>query len=381
MINTPPLGLYIHIPWCVKKCPYCDFNSHEHHSKQLPEKEYLNALINDLDSELKLVDEQREIHSVFIGGGTPSLLSGDFYIQLFAALNQRLNFSVNAEITIEANPGAVDEANFKGFIDAGINRISLGAQSFSDAALNRLGRIHDNRSIYHAFETARKCGFDNINVDLMHGLPEQSLAEGLDDLKAAFELSPEHISWYQLTIEPNTPFHSKPPKLPQDDVLWKIQDKGIELLAQAGYQQYEISAFSKPEFQCQHNLNYWQFGDYIGIGCGAHGKITDAKNNSIFRTVKVKHPKGYLDKEREHLDHLITVKDSELPFEYMMNRLRLYSSFTLDDYQQATGLEVESVLPTLELAKKKQFMEQRNGSWQVSQHGHRYLNDLLEMFL
>ncbi|MFB1015711.1 MAG: YggW family oxidoreductase, partial [Alteromonadaceae bacterium] len=197
----------------------------------------------------------------------------------------------------------------------------------------------------------------------------------------AINLNPTHISWYQLTIEPNTPFHSKPPKLPQDDVLWKIQDKGIELLAQAGYQQYEISAFSKPEFQCQHNLNYWQFGDYIGIGCGAHGKITDAKNNSIFRTVKVKHPKGYLDKEREHLDHLITVKDSELPFEYMMNRLRLYSSFTLDDYQQATGLEVESVLPTLELAKKKQFMEQRNGSWQVSQHGHRYLNDLLEMFL
>ena len=381
MLVNPPLSLYIHIPWCVQKCPYCDFNSHAL-KNDVPEQEYIEQLIIDLDSDIRRFNlSNRPLYSIFIGGGTPSLFSPPAIESLLQQVLQRFEHKSDIEITLEANPGTVEADKFIGFFNGGVSRLSIGIQSFESDKLIKLGRIHDSNQAKNAVVLAQTCGVKSFNLDLMHGLRQQNIDNALDDLTTAINLNPTHISWYQLTIEPNTPFHSKPPKLPQDDVLWKIQDKGIELLAQAGYQQYEISAFSKPEFQCQHNLNYWQFGDYIGIGCGAHGKITDAKNNSIFRTVKVKHPKGYLDKEREHLDHLITVKDSELPFEYMMNRLRLYSSFTLDDYQQATGLEVESVLPTLELAKKKQFMEQRNGSWQVSQHGHRYLNDLLEMFL
>ena len=390
MINTPPLGLYIHIPWCVKKCPYCDFNSHEHHSKQLPEKEYLNALINDLDSELKLVDEQREIHSVFIGGGTPSLLSGDFYIQLFAALNQRLNFSVNAEITIEANPGAVDEANFKGFIDAGINRISLGAQSFSDAALNRLGRIHDNRSIYHAFETARKCGFDNINIDLMHGLPEQTLAEGLDDLKSAFELSPEHISWYQLTIEKNTVFYNRPPTLPVENILDNLFITGLETLANAGYQQYEVSAFARDAKQSQHNKNYWRFGDYIGIGAGAHGKITD-DNGAVTRRWKTRSPSDYLNLEsninaennikiENKLAGSTVIAKEDLPLEFMMNALRLNQGFTSQLFEQRTGLDFSLVQEPILQLQDQGLMDLSGKHYHTTEKGRLFLNNVIAKF-
>ena len=381
MLVNPPLSLYIHIPWCVQKCPYCDFNSHAL-KNDVPEQEYIEQLIIDLDCDIERFDlSSRPLHSIFIGGGTPSLFSPPAIERLLQQVLMRFNHRSDIEITLEANPGTVEADKFIGFFNGGVSRLSIGIQSFESDKLIKLGRIHDSNQAKNAVVLAQNCGVKSFNLDLMHGLPQQNIDNALDDLATAINLNPTHISWYQLTIEPNTPFHSKPPKLPEDEVLWKIQDKGIELLAQAGYQQYEISAFSKPEFQCQHNINYWQFGDYLGIGCGAHGKITDAKNNSIFRTIKVKHPKGYLDKGREHLDHLITVKDDELPFEYMMNRLRLYSNFTLDDYQKATGLAVETVLPILELAKKKKLMEQKNGCWQVSQHGHRYLNDLLEMFL
>jgi len=381
VLVNPPLSLYIHIPWCVQKCPYCDFNSHAL-KNDVPEQAYIEQLIIDLDCDIERFDlSSRPLHSIFIGGGTPSLFSPPAIERLLQQVLMRFNHRSDIEITLEANPGTVEADKFIGFFNGGVSRLSIGIQSFESDKLIKLGRIHDSNQAKNAVVLAQNCGVKSFNLDLMHGLPQQNIDNALDDLATAINLNPTHISWYQLTIEPNTPFHSKPPKLPEDEVLWKIQDKGIELLAQAGYQQYEISAFSKPEFQCQHNINYWQFGDYLGIGCGAHGKITDAKNNSIFRTIKVKHPKGYLDKGREHLDHLITVKDDELPFEYMMNRLRLYSNFTLDDYQKATGLAVETVLPILELAKKKQLMEQKNGCWQVSQHGHRYLNDLLEMFL
>ena len=381
MLVNPPLSLYIHIPWCVQKCPYCDFNSHAL-KNDVPEQEYIEQLIIDLDCDIERFDlSSRPLHSIFIGGGTPSLFSPPAIERLLQQVLMRFNHRSDIEITLEANPGTVEADKFIGFFNGGVSRLSIGIQSFESDKLIKLGRIHDSNQAKNAVVLAQNCGVKSFNLDLMHGLPQQNIDNALDDLATAINLNPTHISWYQLTIEPNTPFHSKPPKLPEDEVLWKIQDKGIELLAQAGYQQYEISAFSKPEFQCQHNINYWQFGDYLGIGCGAHGKITDAKNNSIFRTIKVKHPKGYLDKGREHLDHLIAVKDDELPFEYMMNRLRLYSNFTLDDYQKATGLAVETVLPILELAKKKKLMEQKNGCWQVSQHGHRYLNDLLEMFL
>jgi len=374
----PPLGLYIHIPWCVKKCPYCDFNSHEHHSTQLPETNYLNALINDLDSELTEVDGQREIHSVFIGGGTPSLLSGNFYIQLFAALNQRLLFSADAEITIEANPGAVDEANFKGFIDAGINRISLGAQSFSDAALNRLGRIHDNQSIYHAFETARNCGFDNINIELMHGLPEQSLAEGLDDLKAAFELSPEHISWYQLTIEKNTVFYNQPPTLPVENILDNLFMTGLDALAGAGYQQYEVSAFARDSKQSRHNKNYWRFGDYIGIGAGAHGKISGS-DGSISRRWKTRSPSDYLNTDKKLAGSTLIAKE-DLPLEFMMNALRLNQGFTPQLFEQRTGLSFSKVKNSIVQLQAQGLVDTSGEHYHTTQKGRLFLNNVIAKF-
>ena len=294
---------------------------------------------------------------------------------------QRFEHKADIEITLEANPGTVEADKFIGFFNGGVSRLSVGVQSFASDKLIKLGRIHDSQQAKTAANLASECGVKSFNLDLMHGLPDQSVEHALDDLKTAISLNPTHISWYQLTIEPNTAFHSKPPKLPQDEVLWNIQDQGIALLNQAGYQQYEISAYSKPEYQCQHNLNYWQFGDYLGIGCGAHGKITDVDHQKIYRTVKVKHPKGYLDTSRKALDKLHTVTAEELPFEYMMNRLRLFSGFSLDDYQAYTGLNTDTVLPTLLQAKTKGLMEFDGTLWSVSKLGHRYLNDLLEIFL
>ena len=396
MIQLPPLGLYIHIPWCVKKCPYCDFNSHEHHSSDLPEKNYLNALLDDLDNELSLLDEQRVIHSVFIGGGTPSLLSGEFYIQLFSALNQRLNFAGHAEITIEANPGAVDEANFKGFIDAGINRLSLGAQSFSDAALMRLGRIHDKRSIYHAFDTARQCGFDNINIDLMHGLPEQSLAEGLDDLQAAFDLSAEHISWYQLTIEKNTVFYNRPPTLPVENILDNLFMTGLDALAAANYQQYEVSAFAKGSLQAtndlyaaddlhaasanqsRHNKNYWQFGDYIGIGAGAHGKISSC-NGSVVRRWKTRAPSDYLSTKNKVAGSTVITQE-DLPIEFMMNALRLNQGFSAQLFEQRTGLDFSIVHNSITQLQAQGLMEERGKYYKTTKKGRLFLNDVIAHF-
>ena len=390
MIQLPPLGLYIHIPWCVKKCPYCDFNSHEHHSSDLPEKNYLNALLDDLDNELSGLDGQRDIHSVFIGGGTPSLLSGEFYIQLFTVLNQRLSFASDAEITIEANPGAVDEANFKGFIDAGINRLSLGAQSFSDTALTRLGRIHDKRSIYHAFETARQCGFDNINIDLMHGLPEQSLAEGLNDLQAAFDLSPEHISWYQLTIEKNTVFYNRPPTLPVENILDNLFMTGLDALAAANYQQYEVSAFARGSLQAagdlqtagarqsKHNKNYWQFGDYIGIGAGAHGKISSC-NGAVVRRWKTRAPSDYLSTKNKLAGSTLITKE-ELPIEFMMNALRLSQGFSAQLFEQRTGLDFSVVKKSMAQLQAQGLMEKSDKYYRTTKKGRLFLNDVIAHF-
>jgi len=388
VLKTPPLSLYIHIPWCVQKCPYCDFNSHAL-KNDIPEDDYVEQLIQDLDGDIKRFNlQKRALFSIFIGGGTPSLFSAAAIKSLLSQVLERFEHHKDIEITLEANPGTVEADKFKEFFAAGVSRLSIGVQSFESEKLIKLGRIHDSAQAKKAAELATSCGVDSFNLDLMHGLPQQSLDNALDDIKKAIELAPTHLSWYQLTIEPNTPFYSKPPKLPIDDVLWDIQDQGVELLAEAGYQQYEISAYSKPEFQCQHNLNYWKFGDYLGIGCGAHGKITDTEKQVIYRTIKVKHPKGYLDKKRVHLDHLIEVAKEELPFEYMMNRLRLVSAFTLDEYQAATGLAAQTILPKLQLAKNKGLMEnsahnEGNNAeqWQVTKLGHRYLNDLLEMFL
>jgi putative oxygen-independent coproporphyrinogen III oxidase len=381
MLIAPPLSLYIHIPWCVEKCPYCDFNSHAL-KHAIPEQDYISQLLLDLDSDItRFKLNNRPLHSIFIGGGTPSLFSAPAIEQLLTQVLQRFEHKADIEITLEANPGTVEADKFIGFFNGGVSRLSVGVQSFASDKLIKLGRIHDSEQAKVAAKLAHECGVKSFNLDLMHGLPEQTVAHALDDLKTAISLNPSHISWYQLTIEPNTAFHSRPPKLPQDEVLWNIQDQGIALLNQAGYQQYEISAYSKPEFQCQHNLNYWKFGDYLGIGCGAHGKITDVEKQTIYRTVKVKHPKGYLDISRKALDKLHTVSNEELPFEYMMNRLRLFSGFSLDEYQAYTGLSINSVLPILLKAQDKNLMEFNGTHWSVSTLGHRYLNDLLEMFL
>lgn len=381
MLSLPPLSLYIHIPWCVEKCPYCDFNSHAL-KHDIPEVEYVEQLIQDLDADIKRFNlSQRPLHSIFIGGGTPSLFSPDAIASLLKQVLSRFEHKKDIEITLEANPGTVEADKFIGFYQAGVSRLSIGVQSFESDKLIKLGRIHDSNQAKRAGQLAHECGIKTFNLDLMHGLPSQQLTHALDDLRTAITIAPTHLSWYQLTIEPNTAFYSKPPTLPEDETLWLIQDQGFELLNNAGYQQYEISAFAKPGFECQHNLNYWRFGDYLGIGCGAHGKITDLDTQQIIRTVKVKHPKGYLDTNREHLDHINSVEKDDIPFEFMMNQLRLVEPFSIQSYQAYTGLHPSTVLPALKAAQDKHLMNNQGDNWQVTKLGHRYLNNLLESFL
>ena len=385
MLENQPLSLYIHIPWCVEKCPYCDFNSHAVKSA-IPEQDYVSALIADLDADIKRFSlSDRPLHSIFIGGGTPSLFSAASIKILLKQVLSRFDHKADIEITLEANPGTVEADKFIGFYNAGVTRLSIGVQSFASDKLIKLGRIHDSNQAQTAAKLATDSGVTSFNLDLMHGLPNQSLENALDDLKIAISLNPHRISWYQLTIEPNTIFHSKPPKLPVDDVLWEIQDRGVELLKEAGYIQYEISAYAKPGYQCQHNINYWQYGDYLGIGCGAHGKISDSRTQKIIRTVKVKHPKGYLDDKRDFLDQLSEVDESERSFEFMMNQLRLHRAFSVEQFQKSTGLKISSVLPLLKEAQQKKLMvfEMRDNEeyWLVTTTGQRYLNDLLEIFL
>jgi len=378
---NPPLSLYIHIPWCVQKCPYCDFNSHGQKQQKLPETEYLSHLLDDLAEDAKLIG-QREIQSIFIGGGTPSLFSPETISRLLKGVKQRVNLSPTAEITLEANPGTVESERFIGFQQGGVNRISIGVQSFQQEKLQKLGRIHDGQQALNAAGYAKGASLRSFNVDLMHGLPEQSLADAMFDLEQAIAQDPPHLSWYQLTIEPNTQFHSKPPTLPEEDVLWDIQERGHQVLTKAGYQQYEISAYSKAGQQCQHNLNYWRFGDYLGIGCGAHGKITQADQGRILRTVKVKHPKGYMDLSRPYMDQQNTVEPSELPFEFFMNRFRLLEPCPKQDYRDFTGLALTPALSLkLQSALEKGLLSETNSHWHVTELGQRYLNSLLEMLV
>lgn len=385
MLENQPLSLYIHIPWCVEKCPYCDFNSHAV-KEAIPEEAYITALIADLDADINRFELQhRPLHSIFIGGGTPSLFSGESISSLLKQVLSRFEHENAIEITLEANPGTVEADKFIDFFNAGVSRLSIGVQSFESDKLIKLGRIHNSTQAQKAAQLATTCGVKSFNLDLMHGLPNQSIENALDDLKTAISLNPTHISWYQLTIEPNTIFHSKPPKLPVDDVLWKIQEQGVKLLSEAGYHQYEISAYAKNGYQSQHNMNYWQYGDYLGIGCGAHGKVTLGESQKIMRTVKVKHPKGYLDQDREFLDQLTEVDKSDRPFEFMMNQLRLHQPFQVSSFQKSTGLDISIVMPQLTKAKKMGLMENtiinNEDCWQVTHKGQRYLNDLLELFL
>jgi putative oxygen-independent coproporphyrinogen III oxidase len=380
-LKLPPLSLYIHIPWCVQKCPYCDFNSHGQKGQVLPETEYVSHLLDDLTEDAKLVGD-RAIHSIFIGGGTPSLFSAQAIRTLLDGVKKRVNLLVDAEITMEANPGTVESQRFADYVKAGITRISIGVQSFQPEKLAALGRIHDENQALNAVKLAKNIDLNSFNLDLMHGLPKQSLEDAMFDLNSAITQQPPHLSWYQLTIEPNTQFHSKPPKLPEDELLWDIQERGDELLKQAGFEQYEISAYSQVGQQCQHNLNYWRFGDYLGIGCGAHGKITLANKNQIVRTVKVKHPKGYMDLTRSYMSDKKVVPSEDLPFEFFMNRFRLLEPCPKSDYSDFTGLAMDdSTKKNLQIALNRGLLVESVDEWRVTPLGRRYLNTLLEMMV
>ena len=373
-LELPPLALYIHYPWCVKKCPYCDFNSHEgsiHNG-------YIKALLKDLDDDLKFI-QNRKIHSIFIGGGTPSLMSIEDAYELFDGLNKRLSISKNIEITLEANPGTFEVEKFAEFRKVGINRLSVGVQSFKENQLKFLGRIHSGGDALRAISEAKKVGFDNLNIDLMYGLKDQTIDMCLEDVMQAIELKPSHISFYQLTLEPNTLFAKYPPKLPIDEKIWDMGEQGAALLNQNGFRQYEVSAYS--ERPSEHNINYWKFGDYIGIGAGAHGKITDVESQQIFRTLKPKSPKEYLSKMQTGADIPTKKEVDNVAFEFMLNSLRLKDGFSSSLFESRTGLLIKSLSSELGRAENLGLLENKNNWIKPTSKGFNFLNELQEIFL
>jgi oxygen-independent coproporphyrinogen-3 oxidase len=374
----PPLALYIHVPWCIQKCPYCDFNSHAL-KHDIPEHAYINRLLDDLRADLDGV-QQRPLQSIFIGGGTPSLLSADAIARLLTEVKRLIPFTADCEITLEANPGTFEVERFAGYVSAGVTRLSIGVQSLAAEQLQRLGRIHNPAQAQLAAQHAAKLGLNSFNLDLMHGLPEQTVAAAMNDLDGIIALNPPHISWYQLTIEPNTAFASRPPQLPDDDILWDIQQRGHDKLIAAGYHHYEVSAYAKPDHQSKHNRNYWEFGDYLGIGCGAHSKITTltAHGLTIQRCEKIKHPQGYLDLTRALRYRSWTVASDELPFEFFMNYLRLFEAIPKQLFTQRTGLELSVAELALAPAKAKQLVIDAPDYWHTSELGRRYLNSILD---
>jgi oxygen-independent coproporphyrinogen-3 oxidase len=374
----PPLSLYIHIPWCVRKCPYCDFNSHT--TDTLPEQEYIQTLLIDLEQVLPEVWGRRLV-SVFIGGGTPSLFSAHSIHTLISGLRARMTCIADMEITLEANPGTFEQEKFTHFREAGVNRLSIGVQSFADDKLARLGRIHGGDEALAAVHMAKAAGFENINIDLMFGLPEQSLQQGLLDVQTAIDLQPAHISWYQLTIEANTFFYTQPPSVPDDELIWQIQQQGQILLNAAGFRQYEISAYGKENKACQHNLNYWQFGDYLAIGAGAHGKISRADTQSIKRYWKLRQPQAYLSAPAgERTSGEQTLGDQDIVFEFMLNALRLKQGFDLSVFELHTGLSRQMILPTCQQAIEKDLLIQAGERLKPTELGYRFLNDLINLF-
>lgn len=382
-LTPPPLSLYIHIPWCVQKCPYCDFNSHAQKGL-IPEAEYIQHLLADLSQDLTAYQAaigHRKIHSIFIGGGTPSLFSAEGIAYLLKEVEKRIAFEPNIEITLEANPGTAEAARFLGYAEGGVTRISMGIQSFEPEKLLKLGRIHDSQEAIQAVKFAQdsaKSGLKSFNIDLMHGLPNQSVQQALADLETGIALNPPHLSWYQLTIEPNTMFYYRKPTLPDDDALWEIFEQGHQLLTSAGYEQYETSAYAKKGFQCQHNLNYWRFGDYLAIGCGAHGKIT-FPTGEIYRFSKTKHPKGYMRGEYRY--HQEQIEFADRPFEFFMNRFRLLEAVPKSEFEAYTGLNETAVRPTMDWALTQNYITENASHWQITEHGKLFLNELLEAFL
>lgn len=375
-----PLSLYIHMPWCVRKCPYCDFNSHAVPDGKLSldlEHEYLQALVADFKTQVDFA-QGRQIHSVFIGGGTPSLISANGYVWLFNQLKNMIVFENDCEITLEANPGTVEHDPFAGYLAAGINRLSIGVQSFNTEHLQKLGRIHSNQDAVSAIHLAREAGFKRINVDLMHGLPEQSVEQALYDLKMAVEHGATHVSWYQLTIEPNTVFFRTQPILPTDDVLEEIQIQGEAYLKAHGFVNYEVSAWRK-EKPSVHNLNYWQFGDYLAIGAGAHGKVT--LPDGVYRFQKTRLPKDYLAKvPAEHIQFK-RIEADEMPFEFMMNALRLNQGVDAQLYAERTGLSLDRLDELLNSLRSRKLMVEDKARISCTEQGHVFLNSVLDHFL
>lgn len=375
-----PLSLYIHVPWCERKCPYCDFNSHQAKT-DINEPAYIDALLADLDADIAEFGDNiqsREIQTVFIGGGTPSLFKSQSYEQLFRGLKQRLNFAANIEITLEANPGSSEMAKFSGFRQAGINRLSIGVQSFNQTHLSKLGRVHSSAEAIAAAQYAKEAGFDNFNLDLMFGLPDQNINQALSDLQQAIELSPTHLSCYQLTIEPNTLFHHNPPITPQEEALWDMQEALQSSLSNSGYHQYEVSAYAKTNRRCQHNLNYWHFGDYLGIGAGAHGKLSTKEG--VYRTWKIKHPNSYLSRNSK-LGGKDLITGFTLAFEYMLNALRLNDGFTLSEFEYRTKLDRAAIFELLNKHQNSGLIQQNLDHIQPTPFGHNMLNNMLEDYL
>ncbi len=398
----PPLSLYIHIPWCIRKCPYCDFNSHEK-SDELPEKAYIDALIHDLEHDLPLVWGRR-ITSIFIGGGTPSLFSPETIDRLLCAVRARLTINPDAEITLEANPGSSEVQKFQEFRGAGINRLSIGVQSFNDSLLRGLGRIHGRREAITAAEAAHAAGFDNFNLDLMFALPEQRVEQAVNDVNTAIALEPMHISLYQLTLEPNTLFYYQPPALPEDEEAWQMQEDCQASLATSGFHQYEVSAYAKMNKQCSHNLNYWQFGDYLGIGAGAHAKVTNAQQQSITRLWKIKQPRAYMDNVRaeswneasirldtdaasvpgaefKHIGGANLLSPEDAVLEFMMNALRLNAGFSAELFIAHTGLPLFTIEEAVRKAEERGLLQRYGQTIQPTLTGKRFLNDLLQLFM
>jgi len=378
----PPLSLYIHIPWCVKKCPYCDFNSHAQNGA-LPIDDYIAALLSDLDRDLAEFAHarQRPLHSIFFGGGTPSLFAPDAIARILDGVGARLDLPRDAEVTLETNPGTVEHGRFDGYLGAGVNRISFGVQSFDDDKLRRLGRIHSSVEVDRAVKSAQDAGYANINLDLMYALPEQSLDGALDDVERALALEPTHVSHYQLTLEPNTLFAAKPPPLPDEDSAWDMQEACQARLAAAGYAQYEVSAYARDGRRCAHNLNYWAFGDYLGIGAGAHGKLSE--DGRVVRTTKVKLPRGYLERaeRRGAFGTQAVVGAADLPFEFMMNALRLNDGVEAASFTERTGLAADAIATTLQQARARAWLLDDPARLAPSELGRRYLNDVVASFL
>ncbi|MFN3704121.1 radical SAM family heme chaperone HemW [Thermomonas sp.] len=382
MLTTPPLSLYVHLPWCVRKCPYCDFNSHAGKGA-LPFDAYVDALVADLDADLPLA-WGRVVHSVFFGGGTPSLFPPEAIDRFLQQASARLRFAPDIEITLETNPGTVEHGPFPGYRAAGVNRLSFGVQSFDDGCLQRLGRIHSRFDAERAVKAAQDAGLDNLNIDLMYALPGQSLAMALDDVERALALAPAHLSHYQLTLEPNTVFAARPPQgLPDEDDAWDMQEACQARLAGAGFAQYEISAYARPGRQCAHNLNYWRFGDYLGIGAGAHGKLTLGADQQVLRRWKVKHPTDYLAKAGTAAavggDEVLTPQ--RLPFDFMLNALRLNEGVPAALFEARTGLPLAAIADRLADARARGWLEPDPAWLRPTELGRRFANDVIGLFL